>query len=358
MAYRKGYDPEESARLTSAFNPSDVAIPMNIRSSYSPKDIADYGIDDINDTDTGASPDASPVPLTDIPTSSLDSSRPRTVAAGYQEYVGSRKAGAQRLGKMTVMFRDGTLYNYYDVTPGEWQTFKASISKGAPWLNRKNSKQGSDGLFIGKPQGPADLASVDPEVQSTIWKVARSAQVRYATSRVTHVKMRGAEEYGLVSDTRTVRPKIQTSWKNGVQEVNLRGSVPKVARKKAGTNIHKNNGKNPYQRQRYMPKVHNIGRQHFIQYFRLPANWGKKIVVRGDTQEINEPFRTSKPIMIRLPFYRVLVIGKWVGQLNEEEALNKAIQGRVLKDEDFQNGWTPPAATKQAREEDIWDIYL
>lgn len=55
--------------------------------------------------------------------------------------------------------------------------------------------------------------------------------------------------------------------------------------------------------------------------------------------------------MIRLPFYRTLVIGKWVGQLNEEEALEKAIQGRVLKDEDFQEGWTAPAY-KSAEEGD------
>jgi hypothetical protein len=102
-----------------------------------------------------------------------------------------------------------------------------------------------------------------------------------------------------------------------------------------------------------MPKIHNIGKQHFIQYFRLPAQWGWKIIVRGETQEIEEPFRTAKPYMIRLPFYRTLVIGKWTGQLNEEEALRKAIQERVLADEDFQEGWTPPAY--QDGEAD-WDV--
>jgi hypothetical protein len=93
-----------------------------------------------------------------------------------------------------------------------------------------------------------------------------------------------------------------------------------------------------------MPKVHNIGQQHFVQCFRLPAKWGWKLAVRGDTQEIEYPFRLSKPLMIRLPFYYVLVIGKWTGQeLDEETALSNALQGRVLKDEDFQEGWTPPA---------------
>lgn len=102
-----------------------------------------------------------------------------------------------------------------------------------------------------------------------------------------------------------------------------------------------------------MPKVHNIGKQHFFQYFRLPAKWGWKLIVKGYTQEIEEPFRESKPTIVRLPFYRVLVIGKWTGQLNEEEALEKAIQGRVLKDEDFKKGWTAPAY--KAGEADIWD---
>jgi hypothetical protein len=30
---------------------------------------------------------------------------------------------------MTVVFRDGTFYNYYQVTPGEWEAFHASYSK-------------------------------------------------------------------------------------------------------------------------------------------------------------------------------------------------------------------------------------
>jgi len=92
-----------------------------------------------------------------------------------------------------------------------------------------------------------------------------------------------------------------------------------------------------------MPKVHNIGKQHFVQFFRLPVKWGAKIVVRGNTQEIEPPYRTSNPLMIRLPFYRVLVIGKWQGELEETTALTSALEMRVLKDEDFQKGWTPPA---------------
>ena len=99
-----------------------------------------------------------------------------------------------------------------------------------------------------------------------------------------------------------------------------------------------------------MPKVHNIGKKHFVQYFRLPAKWNGKFFVKGETQEIQHPFRWAEPIMIRLPFYRVLVIGKWIDAMQDEEtALNKAMQGRVLKDEDFEEGWTP-AAYKDSEE--------
>jgi len=107
------------------------------------------------------------VKLTDIPTSSTNYTRPRTVAAGYDPQSKT----------MTVVFRDGTFYNYYDVTPGEWENFSASYSKGRPWLNRKNSNQGADGLFIGKPRGQANIEDIDPIVREQLYRVARSQQL-------------------------------------------------------------------------------------------------------------------------------------------------------------------------------------
>jgi hypothetical protein len=93
-----------------------------------------------------------------------------------------------------------------------------------------------------------------------------------------------------------------------------------------------------------MPKVHDIGKQHFIQLIDFPVKWGWKMVTTGWTQEIEEPFRTSKPLIVRLPAHKALVFGKWTGaQPDEESALNNAIQGRVLKDEDFEEGWQAPA---------------
>lgn len=104
-----------------------------------------------------------------------------------------------------------------------------------------------------------------------------------------------------------------------------------------------------------MPKVHHIGKQHFVQYIDFPVKWGWKFAVKGWTQEIDEPFRTATPIIVRLPFHKAVAFGKWTGQLEEEEALSAATGMRVLKDEDFEEGWTAPAY--QITEEDIRDIY-
>jgi hypothetical protein len=102
-----------------------------------------------------------------------------------------------------------------------------------------------------------------------------------------------------------------------------------------------------------MAKVHNIGKQHFVQLIDFPVKWGLKLVVRGWTQEIEEPFRTAKPFIIRLRNHKAFVVGKWTGvQPDEETALNRAIEGRILSDEDFEEGWEAPAY--QAPEEDFW----
>lgn len=118
--------------------------------------------------DTGA------VIITDVPTSSTNYSRPRTVAAGYDP---SRNT-------MTVVFRDGTFYNYYEVSPQEWQAFSASYSKGSPWLNRGYAKgrQKTDGLFVRKPRGYADVSQIDPRIREQLYRVSRATQVNVRPS--------------------------------------------------------------------------------------------------------------------------------------------------------------------------------
>ena len=105
-----------------------------------------------------------------------------------------------------------------------------------------------------------------------------------------------------------------------------------------------------------MPKIHNIGPKHFVQVTNFPYQWGTKVVTRGWTQEISEPFRTSSPLIVRLPKYKALVFGKWTGYKNEEEALSIALEKREVTYDDFteEAGWTP--APEQNREESSEDF--
>ena len=91
-----------------------------------------------------------------------------------------------------------------------------------------------------------------------------------------------------------------------------------------------------------MPKVHSVG-PLFVQFTNFPYEWDGKFVTKGWTQEIEEPFRTSAPTIIRLPFYKALVFGRWSGTKPEEEALNDALGRRDLTEDDFteEKGWTP-----------------
>ena len=105
-----------------------------------------------------------------------------------------------------------------------------------------------------------------------------------------------------------------------------------------------------------MPKAHNIG-SRFVQLTNFPYDWGNKVIVRGWTQEIEEPFRTSKPLIVRLPRYKALVFGRWSGMKSETEALSGALEARDASYEDFteEAGWTPAPDT--GRKESLTDIY-
>lgn len=95
-----------------------------------------------------------------------------------------------------------------------------------------------------------------------------------------------------------------------------------------------------------MPKLHNIGPKHFVQYVSFPVKWQWRLWTTGWTQEIEEPFRTSTPLIFRMPFHKALVIGMWTGRVEDEtEALMRATEWRVASIEEFQKeaGWTPAA---------------
>lgn len=150
-----GYgDDEEVARA--------MGLPFGVAGTYyAPQNESAYDVPAVFDLDNDA------VKLTDVPTSSTNYSRPRTVAAGYDP----------ERGTMTVVFRDGTFYNYYQVSDTEWEAFSASFSKGRPWLNRKGKMQANDGLFIGKPRGQADVSEIDPRIREQLYRVVRAQQM-------------------------------------------------------------------------------------------------------------------------------------------------------------------------------------
>jgi len=167
-----------------------------------------------------------PAQLSELPTSSSNASRPRTLAAGWHREVGNNlMPREQRLGRLTVMFRDGTLYNYYDVSYAEWLKFKGTLSKG-PMLNR--SRTGSDGFLLSHPHGPADLTDVPKEMQDLLARVSRDAQLRYATTNRARAGYKS-------TDRRRKGPAREVP----------QAYVPLSASRKAGLNPNSKKGKNP-----------------------------------------------------------------------------------------------------------------
>lgn len=110
-----------------------------------------------------------PAALSVVPTSTSNLHRPRTVAAGWQE-----NPDTPDVGKLTVVFRDGTYYNYYDVTKSEWDRFKSAPSKG-PMLNPRPTP----GFLMYKSRGEATVDFMSQQAQETQFRVAMAAQQVY-----------------------------------------------------------------------------------------------------------------------------------------------------------------------------------
>lgn len=69
---------------------------------------------------SGRTPRGEMAALTVQPTNTTNPKRPRTLAAGYDRATQT----------LSVIFRDGTAWNYYGVTYQMWSAFKASPSPG------------------------------------------------------------------------------------------------------------------------------------------------------------------------------------------------------------------------------------
>jgi hypothetical protein len=138
--------------------------------------------------------------LSDIPTSTTNWKRPRTVAAGY-DYNADTDTGI-----ITVVFRDGTFYNYYDVPPSVWIQFHDSFSKG-PMLNRKTKKGGQaiDGKLLSYKHGPADMSNLSEKAQEFLYKVARTSQIYHRNTTPTINQVTGKKSFGSGQNTRAKR---------------------------------------------------------------------------------------------------------------------------------------------------------
>lgn len=107
--------------------------------------------------------DSAPSPISEVPTSTTNPNRPRTVAAGYDV----------REMKLTVVFRDGTFYNYYLDGLGRaaanrtWQNFKRARSKGRfiyTYLDQL-------------PRGAADVSTMNAAARETLYRLSRTGQI-------------------------------------------------------------------------------------------------------------------------------------------------------------------------------------
>jgi hypothetical protein len=153
--------------------------------TYGDRDVI-YHPDDLENSE-----EAVPAQITYLPTSSINPSRPRTVAAGYDS--------ARRV--ITVVFRDGTFYNYYLAGLGgaaanrHWQTFKTARSKGQYILVHLDSM----------PRGPASVEHLPSGAREALYRAARTGQIlrggytgkqKVGSTRGTKAK---GKEYGSVT---------------------------------------------------------------------------------------------------------------------------------------------------------------
>lgn len=79
-----------------------------------------------------------------------------------------------------------------------------------------------------------------------------------------------------------------------------------------------------------MPELHQIGKHHFVHAMKYPTT-RFPLIDRGDTQEIEDPYRYGRSLVMRLPFARsAFVVGRWTGEGTEDSGLRRAIGARDL----------------------------
>jgi hypothetical protein len=141
-----------------------------------------------------------PAPITIKPTATSNPKRPRTVAAGYRP--GTSEDG--RKGTLTVIFRDGTYYNYYDVAPNTWGYFKIASSKGR--FIRK--------YLDGHPRGYADISYITDLAQKAEYFISRTNQIISRGSQGQFPKRQPSLQRRLQMAERAARRAAKTGGKN------------------------------------------------------------------------------------------------------------------------------------------------
>lgn len=176
-----------------------------------------------------------PSALSDVPTSSSNFKRPRTVAAGWDPDT----------NVLTVVFRDGTWWNYYNVTHEEWIKFHFAFSKG-PMLNKAGKVQSQDGFLLLSPHsnGPADQTKLSDEVRYQLYKAARTAQIMYREGK-PRINPSTGVAYGVNPLTGKGKPTRGTAGSQNRGGLRRRGSLGST---KAPVNPNANKGKNPNQK--------------------------------------------------------------------------------------------------------------
>lgn len=141
--------------------------------------------------------------LAEIPTATSNFERPRTVAAAYSPQVAT----------LTIIFRDGTFYNYYEVTKEEWEGFRAQPSKG-DYIKS---------VLDAKKRGPADMSRFPEEVREILYRAYRTAQYRFGGSLMPSNK-------AFYTKKGTLKKRVPTALQPHVKTYN-KGRSPKIRKK-------------------------------------------------------------------------------------------------------------------------------
>lgn len=84
-----------------------------------------------------------------------------------------------------------------------------------------------------------------------------------------------------------------------------------------------------------MAKTHDVGSKYFWHFMVYPLK-PKVVIEKSTTQEIEHPFRFGSGLVFRFPLTRLsIVLGKWVAQYEESQALTNAIAGRPVAQGEF-----------------------